>query len=365
MSHTKTIVYKIRYYSILGLFLLFNLILFIFSSCQEETEQITPPLSGNVILPNSEVAHLIQRIALNDGSSDNIIDHSSCTTLEFPFTVRVNGQEIEIASKEDFTTVERIIDEFENDNDRVSIVFPVTVTLADHTQRIINENEALQNIIDQCTEGGHDEDIECVDFQYPLTFSVYNSNNQLSDVLAINNDQELFDFFDTREKDDLVAFKFPIIIILSGGEEITMNNNDQLRAFIENAIDDCDEDDDNDHNDDDADNSGFNAALTTGAWEISYFFDGTDETGVFADFVFTFNADGTATAAHGVSSTNGTWKSYGDQGFLELGLDFGSETPLDNIQEDWELIEFSDATIKLKDVNEIDDTVSTLNFKKK
>ncbi len=75
MSHTKTIVYKIRYYSILGLFLLFNLILFIFSSCQEETEQITPPLSGNVILPNSEVAHLIQRIALNDGYSDNIIDH--------------------------------------------------------------------------------------------------------------------------------------------------------------------------------------------------------------------------------------------------------------------------------------------------
>lgn len=365
MIKTKTIYFKIRYYSILCLFLLFTALLFIFSGCQEESEEITPPPSGKVIMPNSVVADLIQRIALNDGSSDNIIDNSSCTTLALPVTLVVNGQEIKIDSADDFETVERILDEFENDDDTLRIIFPVTVTISDYTELIINNDEEWEDISEQCTEGGQDDDIECVDFQYPLTFSVYDSDNQLSDVITLNDDQELYKFFDTLNEGDLVSFKFPVMVILSGGEEIPINNNDQLEDFIENAIDDCDEDDDIDHNDDDADDTGLIAVLTNGDWEIAYFFDGKDETGAFADFVFTFKADGTATATNGVSSANGTWKSYGDGGFLELDLDFRNEVPLDNIQEDWELIEFSDATIKLKDVSEVDGTVTTLNFKKK
>ncbi len=360
MIKTKTIYFKIRYYSILCLFLLF-----IFSGCQEESEEITPPPSGKVIMPNSVLADLIQRIALKDGSSDNIIDNSSCTTLELPVTVVVNGQEIKIDSADDFKTVERILDEFENDNDTLSIIFPVTVTISDYTELIINNDEEWEDIIDQCTEGGHDDDIECVDFQYPLTFFVYDSDNQLSGVVTINDDQELYKFFDTLEEDDLVSFKFPVMVILSGGEEITINNNDQLEDLTENAIDDCDEDDDNDHNDDDADDTALIAVLLAGDWEITYFFDGTDETGAFADFMFTFHEDGTASATDGVSLVNGTWKSYGDDGLLELEFDFGEETPFNDIQEDWELIEFNDTTIKLKNVSEADGKVTTLIFEKK
>ena len=364
MINSKTIYSKFRYFSILYLFFLFTLLGSVLSGCQEGLEEITQPPSDKVIVANSVVSNLIQRVALNDGSFDNILDNSSCTSLILPVTVTVNGQTIKIDTPDDLKTVERILDEFENDDDTLRIIFPVTVTLADYTKLIINNEKELENSNKQCTEGGFDEDIECVDFKYPLIFSVYDSKNQLSDVITINDDPELYSFFDTQEEGDLVGFKFPITVILFDGEEIIINNNDQLKGMIENASDDCDEDDDNDHNDDDADDAALINVLLARDWEITYFFKGTDKTKAFADFVFTFLGDRTVSATDRVSLVEGTWQSYGDEGFLELEFDF-EEAPFNDLQEDWELVEFTDSLIKLKNVSEKDGSVSTLFFKKK
>jgi hypothetical protein len=365
MIKNKTMYSKIRYYSILFLFLLFTALLFIFTGCQEESEEITPPPSDKVIMPNSVVANYIRRISVHDGSSDNIVDNSSCITALLPVTVVVNGREIKIDSEDGFKTVERIFDEFENDNDTLAILFPVTVKLADHTEVIINNHGELEEIIEQCIEGGNDDDIECLDFQYPLTFSVYHSANQLSDVITINDDQELYEFFDTLEESELVSFKFPVTVILPEGEEIRVNNNDQLEDIIEDTMDDCDEDDDNDYSDDDVDDTALISVLTDGVWEITYFFDDTDETAAFAGFMFTFNADGAALATDGASSVNGTWKSYGDDGLLELEFNFGEEVPFDYIQEDFEVHEFNASVISLKEYNAESEPVTALVFEKR
>ena len=359
-----TIYSKARFFLILSFFPLFALVLSVLSGCQEGIEEISRPQADKVIEANSPISNLIQRIALNDGSFDNILDNSSCTSLVLPVTVTVNGQTIKIDSADDFKTVERILDEFENDDDTLRIIFPVKVTLADHTELIIRNEEELERIIERCKEDGFDEDIECVDFKYPLTFSIYDSKNQLPNVITINDDPELYRFFDTQEEGDLVGFKFPITVILFDGEEITINNNDQLKGVIENASDDCDEDDDSDHNDDDADDAALINALLASDWEITHFFNGTDKTKAFADFVLKFFSDRTASATDGVSLVKGTWQSYGDEGFLELEFDF-EEAPFNDLQKDWELVEFTDSSIKLKNVSEKDGSVSTLFFKKK
>ena len=116
MRKKKTI-FKIKYYSVLCLFLAFTVLLFIFSGCQEESEEITPPPSEKVIMANSAIAGYIRSIALNDGSPDNILDNASCTVLVFPLTVVVNGQEIQVSSADDLATVEGILDESANDHD--------------------------------------------------------------------------------------------------------------------------------------------------------------------------------------------------------------------------------------------------------
>ena len=359
-----TIYLKDKFFLILSFFVLFSLFLSILSGCQEGIEEVTRPQADKVIEANSPVSNLIQRIALNDGSFDNILDNCKCTSLILPVTVTVNGKTIKIASADDFKAVERILDEVENDKDELSFIFPIKVIRLDHKELMIRNEEELEEAIENCKEDGFDDDIECVDFNYPLIFSVYDSKNQLPDIVTINDDPELYRFFNEQEEGNLVGFKFPITIRLFDGKEIIISNNDQLKDIIENAIDDCDEDDDNDHNDDDADDTLLINALLANNWEITYLFKGKDKTNLFADFEFTFLNDRTASATDGVSLVKGTWQSYGDEGFLELEFDF-EDAPFNDLQEDWELVEFTDSFIKLKNVSEKDGTVSTLYFKKK
>lgn len=310
------------------------------------------------------VADYISRIALNDGSFDNIIDKTSCARLILPVTVLVNGQEVQINSADDFRLVEGVLDEFENDNDTLNILFPVTVTRPDHTQVVINSSEAFWDIADECLEGGEDEDIECIDFRYPLSLSIYDSNLQLFYTAVIDNDQELFEFFHNLNEGVFASFKFPVTLMLYGGAEIVINNHDELEDAVEDNIDGCDEDDDNDHNDDDADDTELVSVLSGGDWKITYFFGGTDETDLFSAFVLALYENGTVLASDGASSVDGEWDTNGDDGTLLLDLQFREEPPFDAVPEIWTVLEFDNSLIKLKNVDKEDGSETTMVIEK-
>lgn len=333
-----------------GLCALSALIIFLFalSSCQRESEEITPVKPKEVISPSSAVAAYIERVTLKDGSSDNIIDHASCVSLVLPVTVIVNGEQIRIDSASDFVLIEKILDHSVSDDDSVSVVFPVTVILSDHSQRTLSNQEELTAIARTCTEGGGDDDIECIDFEYPVTLSVYDSLNQAFRTVTLEDDEDLFEFFEHLKESDLAAFKFPITLVVNDGQEIAISNNDQLEDAIVNAMQGCDEDDDNDHNDDDADTGAFTSALLESNWKITNYFHEVDQTDAFAAFVFTFHPDSTVSATDGSSTFTGTWQADGDNGMIELDLHFAEESPLDDLSEDWKLVEFNNSLISLK-----------------
>lgn len=333
------------------------------SSCQQESEEITPIPADKVITPNSTVARMMERISLNDGSRDNILDYASCTSLMLPVTVVVNGQPVLVTSEDDLKQVERIWDELPGDDDTVMIQYPVTVKRADHSTVVVPNKDALESLIESCTEGGGDDDIECIDFSYPFTVSVYDSKNQLSEVVTIMDDAHLFSFFEGLDSSDLVGIQFPLVVTLSDGSEVTINGNTQLEALIESASDVCDEDDDNDFEDDDVDTNALSNALSNGTWSIEYFLDETDKTSLFTPYMFTFGAGDTANATNGGTNVPGIWKPYGDDGSLELVLDFGETAPFILIKEDWEVVNFSDTVIELTDdLNEPD--ARRLTFRK-
>jgi len=338
--------------------------LVLFSGCQNEVVEIIDPPNDQVITPNSVVADLVQRTSLKDGSEDNILDKASCISLVLPVTVIVNGLEITVNSVSDFRFLEKILDELDEKNDVLDLIFPVTVILSDYTELTLQNEDELEALKDQCTEGGDDEDIECVDFKYPLTCSVYDTENQLSDVVTITNDKELHDLFEYFDDSKLCSFNFPVTLVLAGGDEIVISNNDELEDILKNAIGDCDEDDDNDYNDDDVDDRDFRAILIDGKWEITYFFDDKDETNSFRGFVFTFDENGNVWASNNARTVEGKWSSYGDDGILELELNFGMGSPFDEIQDDWHVIEFDKTIIKLKDVSGGDGSTEYLTFER-
>ena len=221
-----------------------------FTACQDEFEEVGGPQEQETIIANSNTAQLIQKTSAQDGSYDNIVDRASCFALKFPYTVEVNGIQITIDSKEDLHTIEEIFDELEDDDDILDIIFPVTITLSDFSEIVIQSKDQLEEMARDCLEGGDDDDIECIDFVYPITLFTFDVNNQLSGEVKIESDEQMRKFFSELEDNALVSIDFPITLKKYDGTEIVVENNTALAAALSNAKDDCDEDDDDDYNDD-------------------------------------------------------------------------------------------------------------------
>jgi hypothetical protein len=100
-----------------------------------------------------------------------------------------------------------------------------------------------------------------------------------------------------------------------------------------------------------ADTTTIDNAATTGQWKVGYYWDEKDETSNFAGWVFTFNANGTASATNGAATINGTWLVK--EG--EFRIDLGAGDPLSGISKHWLIVEKSNTAIKLKDDNSLQD----------
>lgn len=285
------------------------LILLLFTACQEEAVESNQEPQGETLAANSNVASLIQRTSTNDGSNDNIIDGANCFNVELPVTVFVNGLEIIIDSEEDFAVIEAIFDEFTNDNDTLDIVFPITIILSDFTEITIESQSQLQEYINLCSED--DDDIECIDFQYPITFSIFDSQNNQISTIIIHSDEEMYNFIDDLDESDIVNFSFPITVVLSDGTTITINNLSDLEDTIEDAINLCDEDDDNDWNDDhnnDISHADFIDILTNCTWTVDKLeIDDEDLEDQYQDYIFTFYTNETLMVEYNGTTYSGTW----------------------------------------------------------
>jgi len=468
----------------IGLLLIVSVVLF---SCRTEDMEIIEPSQEEVFGVNSTIANLLQRTATNDGSYDNILDGASCFNIKLPVTVIANGIEVIIENEDDIDIIEDIFDEFPDDTDTLKIIFPITIIMDDYSEVVINNQGELNAAAFNCPNSNSgDDDIECIDIQYPITASIFNENNELIDTVIINSDEELFDFIGDIDEGDIITFDFPFNVILWDGTVIQIDNFAELESVILSAIDACDEDDDNDPNDDDCDdcttqqlediltgcddwavdrlernnndleglyvgylfnfdvagtltvdysgntstgtwestgegnniivtvnipdlpdfNDAWNlheieqqagenkvdlrlgndrlrfesdcisggggvddtelvAALTNGDWYVTYFFDDVDETVDFADYVFNYASNNTATATNSGGTTNGTWStSSGDETELELNLNFGADFPLDELAEDWDVLEVTNEVIRLKDISGGDGSTDFLTFER-
>lgn len=113
------------------------------------------------------------------------------------------------------------------------------------------------------------------------------------------------------------------------------------------------------------DNSQVSENLQQGTWKISYFNDGgNDETSHFTNYVFTFSAGGTATAVNGNNSVIGTWSTGTDDSHAKLVLYFGTQSPFDELDEDWHILQQSATSIQLEHVSGGNGDIDLLTFTK-
>jgi hypothetical protein len=330
------------------LFLLPFFALLMLMSCQEEVIDITEPAEAETLVANSQLTSFMASASIMDGSADNIIDNASCLSVDLPVTVIVNGVELTIDSKEDFKVIEALFDEFEDDNDYLEIIFPITIILSDYTELTINNRDELKSLIDECRgENEPDDDIECIDFQYPISFSVYNTAFQVIDVVTIESDRQLYRFIKrVKEGEVFASINFPVTMILYDDSTVTVNNNQELQSTIEEAKDACDEDDDNDYNDDDFTKDRLDELLKTCPWVVYEIERNEDDLiQVYREYVMVFKNDNVVKvhASNGDVLT-GTWTTrVTDRGAL-IKLEFDTLVDFDL---EWYVYDLEAGRIKL------------------
>ena len=321
------------------------------TSCRtEETEFIQAP-EDETLAANSSIAMLMLRTASNDGSNDNIVDKANCFDIAFPFTVNVNGAQIIINSQDDYAVIECVFEENDDDNDELQIIFPITIVLANFSEIEIANTTALNSYINTCNgENVTDDDIECLDFQYPIVASLFNSNNELLDTITIISDGQLYEFIDDIDDDDIVTIEFPITVTLADDSDVVIDNLNALETVIENAENTCDEDDDYDYDDDDCNNCTTtqieDLLISCTNWEVDKLKrNDTDYDNIYAGYVFNFFNDGTLSVYWNTTTVYGTWTANGSGNSLEVLIDVPS-LPLCN--NNWILHEIENCTDKTK-----------------
>ena len=102
---------------------------------------------------------------------------------------------------------------------------------------------------------------------------------------------------------------------------------------------------------DDNNNNGNNSNLT-GSWVITLFEeDGVNETSKFDGFTFAFNSNNSLDATKSGSTTKGSW-SYGtDDSSNKLIINFNSGKPLEELNEDWVILEQTSKLLRLRHVS--------------
>lgn len=285
-------------------------------SCRQGESIINEGSETAVIKTDSEIAKIVEQIANKDGSADNILDKANCLTVVLPVEVIVNNAELLlIENKDDFEDIEDIFNESDSDTDTVKLLFPVDVIQKDYTTVTLNSQAELDELRKTCNgENEQDDDIECVDFEYPIQFSLFDKVSERSSKKTINNDEEMHSFIANLKESIVADFVYPVKVIAKNGDKKDLATADELKTFV-NSVGSCDEDDDYDFEDDnceDCDADKLKEFLTKCEdWKTSKLSLNLIIIGIYTNYEFEFDSDGDLEVEGGGNDHDGTWSTSG------------------------------------------------------
>jgi hypothetical protein len=318
--------------------MLVGCLFFGFFSCQDEidfTEGTDPNQNTNTA--TSENTSSYRRIGMFDGSSDDVIDNNSCSSVILPVSLTANGIPLTLTSPTDFSLVEDIFNQSTTDEDVIAFDFPIQIQNFDYSIQQISSATELQSLIFECDQLilNDENPIICVDFNYPISFSLFNTNLGLFDIFSINSDQELFVFIENLLPDDLFSAQFPLNVLVDGQQTISVNSDGELEGIIDTCNTQQIINDPLDTLED---------LLTQVSWQIdSVLENGNDLTSAFSEYVFVFDANNTLTATHNSLplTADGTWNASFMNSITQLDINFPGDPLFSPLSRNWTIVSIS------------------------
>ena len=332
-----------------------------FTSCQSnESEEVgTNP---NTNSSTSPTASNYERAAKNNGSEDDFLDGNACTELLFPLTATVNGKQITLISKLDFSTVLNIMGEFNDDSDAVTFNFPIRVKTSNYTEVTVNNQAELDALKEECEQAEADgkDAISCIDINFPVTMLTYSISLEQTGTVVLESQEQLYTFMTDLQSDELFAVNYPINVTLSNGTSTEINSDTEFQ----NAVSECVQ---YEEEKDEAKETAVEveAILTGTKFKVESFVTaGVDTANEYADWSIEFTNDLKVVAKDVVNATlNEVEGTYTVSSEIEafVTIDFASNTTVSALGNDWVVTNYSSALITLKSKT---DASVTLAFKK-
>ena len=337
--------------------LLVAMLAVLISSCQKESQEYINDTPDETITANSVLARNLVSAAQNNGSVDDIIDGSSCISVLLPVDILANGQPLSINTLSDLQTIQLIFNQDPNDIDSVTIVFPITVIFEDYSEIIVTDQAQLDSVISECVSFIEDT-YRCVDFVYPISCFTFNTANEQTGIVTVNNNHEWFDYLNYLTEEILISIDYGMTMIVNG-ESFAVNSNQEVENVLAQA--DCSV---TIGGSIDPEVVALREIMKDGTWYVEQFLDdGDDETSDFNGYDFNFLETVTVYASNGSQNIYGIWIVTIENN--QLNFEFDMDSPINGADDDdYEVLISSESSITFV-TRDSDGTIEdTLTFSK-
>ena len=104
------------------------------------------------------------------------------------------------------------------------------------SSQVIPVDSELYNLIERAAGKDFENEITCIDFNYPFTLVIYDGNMDIFGYQVIQSDIEFSAFLGTLEEGKSISLSYPITSILENGQPFVINNNEELKEAIDKCL---------------------------------------------------------------------------------------------------------------------------------
>ena len=213
-------------------YLLYVCMIMTLLACQKESLTVVEATEEESFLKDRELTTMVTSMVAHDGSFDDVVDDSSCFSIDFPYTCYYNGWPYEVNSVEDLAP-------FSN-ADYLMPEFPVNVTFANYTQATVNSVQEFDLLKQLCADGEvYGEAITCIDFLYPIRVALYNTETSDFETIVFDHDKQTFLSIEDFDINTVANIQYPIEMVINNKDIVTIDSNAFLKTAILNMIPFC------------------------------------------------------------------------------------------------------------------------------
>ncbi|MFA9191482.1 hypothetical protein AAGV28_08885 [Flavobacterium sp. FZUC8N2.13] len=212
--------------------------IFSLTSCQSEVDDVQGD-NPNTNTANSTTANNLKQVSMYDGSSDDFIDGSSCSSIVFPFDAKVNGVQIKFLSQLSYAQAVTILGASNNDTDSVVLQFPLTIKMSDYTEVTVNSQSEYNAIVTTCSqaENSGNAAVNALNIKFPITILTFDSSLQQTGSVVITTEKQLFTYVSSMNSSEYFSIKYPINVTLTGESAQQVNSDAEFKATVNAALD--------------------------------------------------------------------------------------------------------------------------------